>query len=57
MDDLPTAEEIAKTFCEASGLYSWEDTKKCLPDLSEWYLTGAKAVKYLLSSQERKEEK
>jgi hypothetical protein len=34
-------ELVAKTFCEASGLYKWEDTRG---SLREWYLTGAAAV-------------
>jgi hypothetical protein len=34
-------ELIAKTFCEASGLYKWEDTRG---SLRQWYLTGAAAV-------------
>jgi hypothetical protein len=34
-------ELVAKTFCEASGLYKWEDTRG---SVRQWYLTGAVAV-------------
>jgi hypothetical protein len=37
-------EQIAKTFCEASGFYKWDDTKGSLRD---WYLKGAEAVSQL----------
>jgi hypothetical protein len=41
MGHAQLVEQIAKTFCEASGLYKWEDTKGSLRD---WYLKGAEAI-------------
>lgn len=38
---MDTAEIIAKTFCEASGLYKWGDTSG---GMRKWYLQGARAV-------------
>ena len=34
-------EEIAKAFCEASGVTKWNDTPS---SFREWYLRGAEAV-------------
>jgi hypothetical protein len=34
-------EELAKAFCEASGVYKWEDTPQSMKD---WYLQGIDAV-------------
>lgn len=38
---MTTIEEMAQIFCEASGLYKWEETHGIL---REWYLAGAKAI-------------
>jgi hypothetical protein len=38
---MDNVEEIAKAFCEASGLYKWDDTRG---SLREWYLKGAEAI-------------
>jgi hypothetical protein len=38
---MTLTERIAQAFCEASGLYRWDDTYGSLRD---WYLAGAAAV-------------
>lgn len=38
---MDLTEIAAKAFCEAAGLYKWEDTKGLLRD---WYLKGAQAI-------------
>lgn len=38
---MTLVEWIAMTFCEASGLYKWEDTHG---RLREWYLEGAQSI-------------
>ncbi len=34
-------EQLAKAFCEASGLYKWEDTPETM---KQWYLAGIEAA-------------
>ena len=36
-----TVEDLAKAFCEASGIYKWKDTPE---SMKEWYRAGIKAV-------------
>ncbi len=38
---MTLTERIAQAFCEASGLYRWDDTHGSLRD---WYLAGAAVV-------------
>jgi hypothetical protein len=38
---MSEVEQVAKAFCEASGLYKWEDTQG---SVREWYLKGAAAI-------------
>jgi len=47
-----SVEKIAAAFCEASGLYKWEDTQGSLRD---WYLKGAEAVLLRIPEDARNE--
>jgi hypothetical protein len=38
---MTLVEHVAKAFCEAEGLYRWEDTHGLL---RQWYLKGAAAA-------------
>ena len=40
-------EMMAKAFCEASGIYKWEDTQG---SVREWYLKGAQAAYSVVES-------